>query len=173
MVSRTTALADPPARFRHVLGHFPTGMVAVTAFDGEPVGLAVGSFSSISLDPPMVGFFVDRSSTTWPRIRRAGRFAVNVLGAHQEELCRRFGRKGMDRFAGVRWHPGLGDAPLIEGALAWIECDLDEVLETGDHVLAIGAARRLEVGEEGRPLIFFRGDFTRPVAPPRALEASR
>jgi flavin reductase (DIM6/NTAB) family NADH-FMN oxidoreductase RutF len=140
-------------------------MVAITAFDSEPVGLAVGSFSSISLDPPLVGFFVDRSSTTWPRVRRAGAFAVNVLGVHQEELCRRFGSKGADRFAGVRWRPGSGDAPLIDGALAWIECDIDAVVETGDHVLVMGAVRRLETGEDSRPLVFFRGDLMHVVGP--------
>jgi 3-hydroxy-9,10-secoandrosta-1,3,5(10)-triene-9,17-dione monooxygenase reductase component len=171
MASRSAVFVEPSERFRRVLGHFPTGVVAITAFDGEPVGLAVGSFSSISLDPPLVGFFVDRSSTTWPRVQRAGTFAVNVLGAHQEELCRCFGRKGADRFDGVRWRPGTSDAPLIDGALAWIECEIADVLETGDHMLAIGAVRRLETGEDGRPLIFFRGDFTGIAPRPRAVEA--
>src|SRR5437868_3535599 len=116
-----TALAQPqapvPEEFRRVLGHFPTGVVAITAPDGEPVGMAVGSFASISLEPPLVGFFVDRGSSTWPRVARAGSFAVNVLAADQEAVCRRFGRKGVDRFAGVRWHPGHGDAPLLDGAV--------------------------------------------------------
>src|SRR6476619_3878226 len=95
------------ARYRQVLGHFPTGVVVVTAVDdGEPVGLAIGSFSSVSLDPPLVGFFPDRSSTSWPRIEKAGSFAVNILGEHQEDICRTFASKGGDKFAGIGWKPG-------------------------------------------------------------------
>jgi 3-hydroxy-9,10-secoandrosta-1,3,5(10)-triene-9,17-dione monooxygenase reductase component len=153
--------APAAAEFRRVLGHLPTGVVAITAWDDEPVGMAVGSFVSISLDPPLVGFFVDRGSTTWPRIERAGSFAANVLSAGQEELCRRFGQRGVDRFADVRWQPGHAEAPLIAGAVAWIECDIRDVLETGDHLLVIGAVHRLRGHGDARPLVFFRSDYGR------------
>lgn len=147
------------SEFRRVLGHFPTGVVAVTAFDGEPVGMAIGSFTSISLQPPLVGFFVDQSSTTFPRIQNAGAFAVNVLAHNQSEVCGLFGRKGADRFAGLDWEPGHGGAPLLRDALAWIECDLTDVTAVGDHFLAVGAVRRLSAADERSPLIFFGGDY--------------
>lgn len=163
------AVASPdPTRFRHVLGHVPTPVVVVAAVDDGPVGLAVGSFASISLEPALVGFFVDRGSSTWPRVARAGTFAVNVLADDQEQLCRRFATKGADRFAEVTWHAGHGGAPLLDGALAWIECDLADVVETGDHRLAIGAVRRLDVRDGASPLIFHRSGFARVAAPRRA-----
>jgi len=146
--------------FRRVLSHFPTGMVAVTAFHHETVGMAIGSSCSISLDPPLVGFFVDRSSSTWPAIERAGSFAVNVLGEDQADLCRHFSRKGADRFAGVDWTPGRKGAPLIDDALAWIECEIADVVDVGDHRLVIGSVLDLDVHRRARPLIFFRGELT-------------
>jgi 3-hydroxy-9,10-secoandrosta-1,3,5(10)-triene-9,17-dione monooxygenase reductase component len=149
---------------RRVLRQFPTGMVAITAYDREPVGLTIGSFVSISLDPPLVGFFVDRSSTTWPRLRRAGAFAVNVLAEEHEALCRRFAARGEDRFVDVRWSPGYRGAPLLAGALAWIECDLADIVASGDHHLVVGQVRHLELGPPGTPLVFFRGQFM-PLAP--------
>jgi 3-hydroxy-9,10-secoandrosta-1,3,5(10)-triene-9,17-dione monooxygenase reductase component len=152
---------EVPGAFRRVLKEFPTGVVAITASDGEPVGLTIGSFVSISLGPPLVGFFVDRSSTTWPRIRRAGAFAVNALGEDHEKLCRRFAAIGHDRFADVSWTPGYREAPLLAGALAWIECDVSDVVASGDHYLVVGGVRRLEVGPTGSPLVFFRGQFAR------------
>jgi 3-hydroxy-9,10-secoandrosta-1,3,5(10)-triene-9,17-dione monooxygenase reductase component len=141
---------------RDVLAHFPTGMVAITADDGQPLGLTIGSFTSISLEPPLVGFFVDRSSSTWPRLQRAGAFAVNVLGRRHDDLCRRFAQKGADRFAGVAWVPGRSGCPLIEDALAWIECEIADVIDVGDHHLVVGAVLGLELGQREPPLIFFR-----------------
>ena len=155
-----------PSEFRRVLGHFPTGMVAITAFDDEPVGVAVGSFTSISLDPPLVGFFISDSSTTWPRIERAGSFAVNVLADDQGEVCRLFGLKGAPRFARLDWRLGHRGAPLLTGALAWIECDISEVVELGDHMLVVGAVWRLFAHENGSPLIFFRSGYERLATPP-------
>ncbi|ADB50569.1 flavin reductase family protein [Conexibacter woesei] len=149
------------ASFRRVLAHVPTPVVVVAAFDDAPIGLAVGSFTSISLDPPLVGFFVDHRSSTWPRVARAGGFTVNVLADSQEELGRRFGTKGADRFAGVSWRAGRAGAPLLDGALAWIECELEEVIETGDHQLVMGAVRRLEARDGASPLVFHRSGFAR------------
>ena len=150
------------AKYRQVLGHHPTGVTVITAMaDDEPVGLAVGSFSSVSLEPPLVGFFATHTSSTWPKIRDAGTFCVNVLGEDQEEVCRRFAMSGGDKFAGLGWSPSALGSPLLDGALAWIDCDLDQVVDAGDHVLVLGAVRDLGVGHDGGPLVFFRGGYGR------------
>ncbi|QKG19718.1 flavin reductase [Actinomadura verrucosospora] len=145
-------------RMRRVLGTFCTGVVVVTAMDGdEPVGMACQSFSSLSLDPPLVCFCPGSASTTWPRVRAAGRFAVNVLAADQGEVCRAMA--GRDKFAGVSWTPGPGGSPLLDGALAWIEADIDQELPGGDHTIVVGRVRDLAAGRAERPLLFFRGGF--------------
>ena len=152
------------AKYRQVLGHFPTGVTVITAMDGDtPAGLAVGSFSSVSLEPALVGFFATHTSSTWPRIRDAGVVCVNILSEDQEEVCRRFAMSGGDKFAGLGWTPTGSGSPLLEGALAWIDCDIDSVVEAGDHVLVLGKVRDLGVGHEGSPLVFFRGGYGRFV----------
>ena len=163
---------SPADRFRTVLGHHPTGVTAVTAFDGEPVGMTIGSFCSISLDPMLVGFFVEQGSSTWPRIRRAGTFAVNVLAEDQHELCRVFSTRGAERFANASWSSGLGGAPLLDGAIAWIECEILQLVHAGDHELAIGAVRRFREGPPGRPIVFYRGEYAQ-LAPPQARRDGR
>ncbi len=151
-----------PAKFRQVLGHFATGVTVVTAApDGEPVGLAVGSFSSVSLDPPLVAFFPDRTSSSWPKIQAAGSFCVNVLGEDQEGICRRFATKGDDKFAGLGWTPAGSGSPLLDGVVAWIDCDIQSVSDAGDHYCVLGAVRDLGVGHDGGPLLFFRGGYGR------------
>ena len=150
------------AKYRQVLGHFPTGVTVITAMRGdEPVGLAVGSFSSVSLDPPLVGFFPDRSSSSWPKIEEAGSFCVNILGEDQEDVCRRFAMKGDDKFAGLGWQPAGSGAPILDGVIAWIDCDIAQVVDAGDHFLVLGAVRDLAVGHDGGPLVFFRGGYAR------------
>jgi len=160
-------MSEPPAtfdsaKFRQVLGHFPTGVTVVTAApDSGPVGLAVGSFASVSLDPPLVAFFPDKGSSSWPRIEAARAFCVNVLAEDQEDVCRRFASKDDDKFAGLGWKPGGSGAPRIDGVLAWIDCDIDSVTEAGDHFCVMGRVRDLEVGHAGAPLVFFRGGYGR------------
>jgi flavin reductase (DIM6/NTAB) family NADH-FMN oxidoreductase RutF len=150
------------AKYRQVLGHFPTGVTVITAaLDGTPVGMAVGSFASVSLDPPLVAFFAGHSSTSWPKIKAAGSFCVNILAEDQEEICRRFASKEEDKFAGLGWHPAASGAPLLAGVLAWIDCDIDSVIDAGDHVCVLGRIRELEVGHDGAPLVFFRGGYGR------------
>ena len=157
--------SPPPfdsAKFRQVLGHFPTGVTVVTAAPPEgPVGLAVGSFASVSLDPPLVAFFPDRGSSSWPKIEQAGAFCVNILAEDQEGVCRRFASKGDDKFAGLGWKPAASGAPVLDGVLAWIDCDIDEVLDAGDHFCVLGRVRDLEVAHDGAPLLFFRGGYGR------------
>ncbi|CAN5688221.1 flavin reductase family protein [soil metagenome] len=161
----TSAAASPAvdsARFRQVLGHFPTGVTVVTAVDdGEPVGLAVGSFCSVSLEPPLVAFCPARSSSSWPRIEAAGVFCVNVLNERQEDICRTFASKGTDKFRGVGWHPAASGSPVLADVLAWIDCEIHEVLDGGDHLIVLGKVDELEVADGGGPLLFFRGGYGR------------
>ncbi|MCU1453311.1 MAG: flavin reductase domain protein FMN-binding protein [Acidimicrobiales bacterium] len=155
-----TDVAFDPARFRQVLGHFATGVSVITAMDGDtPVGLAIGSFFSISLDPPLVGFCAAKSSTSWPRIRAVGAFSVNVLAEDQEDICRVFASKEPDKFSGAPWSPSAHGQPLLAGVLASIDCDLEVVHDAGDHEIVVGAVRDLRVKREGGPLIFFRGGY--------------
>lgn len=150
------------ATFRTVLGHFCTGLTIVTAVDlGEPVGLTCQSFASVSLDPPLVLFVAARSSYSWPRIRSAGSFCANVLSDHQEHLGRSFAMKGADKFAGVGWRPGATGSPILDGCLAFVECELDAVHEAGDHDIVVGRVVDLGLAGEGRPLLFYRGGYGR------------
>jgi flavin reductase (DIM6/NTAB) family NADH-FMN oxidoreductase RutF len=150
------------AKFRQVLGHFPTGVVVITAVDhGEPAGIAIGSFASVSLDPPLVGFFPAKTSSSWPRIEAAGYFAVNVLSESQEDICRIFAARGKDKFASIGWKRGRTGAPILHDVLAWLECSIERVEEAGDHFFVLGRVVDLEVVHEGSPLIFFRGGYGR------------
>ncbi|MFJ8075450.1 flavin reductase family protein [Streptomyces sp. NPDC096176] len=149
--------------FRRVLGHFATGVTVVTALDAEgPAGFACQSFSSLSLEPPLVVFMVGRTSTTWPRIARAGTFCVNVLAADQGGLCRGFAVSGADKFAGVAYGPApVTGAPRLEGAAAWIDCTIQTVHTGGDHLIVVGRVESLDADEDGAPLLFHRGRFGR------------
>ncbi len=150
------------AKFRQVLGHFPTGVVVITAInEGAPVGLAIGSFASVSLDPPLVAFFPGKSSQSWPQIEGAGSFCVNILGEHQEDVCRIFASKGADKFATIGWKRGRTGAPILNDVVGWIECSIDRVDDVGDHYFVVGRVIDLEVEHEGGPLIFFRGGYGR------------
>jgi flavin reductase (DIM6/NTAB) family NADH-FMN oxidoreductase RutF len=148
--------------FREVLGHFPTGVAVVTTCepDGTPQGIVVGSFTSVSLDPPLVAFLPARTSSTFPLIREIGKFCVNVLAADQETVCRSFAMgTGADRFTGVPWHAAPGGSPILDGVVAWIDCDIDTIHEAGDHYLVIGAVRDLQIARPTVPLLFFQGGY--------------
>lgn len=148
------------ATYRQVLGHFPTGVTVVAGVEQEePVGLAVGSFFSLSLDPALVGFCVGKSSGSWARIHESGSFCVNVLGADQEDICRVFATSDEDKFASIGWKPTETGSPHIDGVLAWIDCDVEAVHEGGDHDIVVGRVKGMGVGDEGDPLIFFRGGY--------------
>ena len=148
------------AEFRQVLSHYPTGVAAITAVDadGAPLALLVGSFTSVSLDPPLVGFLPDRKSSSWPLIEATGRFAVNVLAADQAEESRSLAGKG-DKFAGVEWRPSPHGLPMLTKALATIECSLHQVVDAGDHVFVMGKVDRLAAHHEGDPMLFWRGRY--------------
>ena len=147
-------------RFRSVLGHFATGVTVITALDGgEPVGFTCQSFQSLSLDPPLVTFAPQRSSRTWPRIRRVGRFCANVLAEGQEDLGRAFAVAGADKYAGTEWSPSPAGSPVLDGVLAWVDCEVVDEHDGGDHVLVVGRVLDLAVPRDARPLLFFRGRF--------------
>jgi len=149
--------------FRSVLGHFATGVAVVTALDeAEPIGLTVQSFCSLSLDPPLILLCPARTSTTWPRIEARGKLCVNLLAENQEHLAKQFARSGTDKFAGVAWsHTATTNSPLLEGSLAWIDCELAEVHPGGDHHVAICKVLELSARSDLMPLIFFKSGFER------------
>jgi 3-hydroxy-9,10-secoandrosta-1,3,5(10)-triene-9,17-dione monooxygenase reductase component len=145
--------------FRAVLGHFATGIVVVAGMDdGVPAGLTCQSFFSLSLEPPLVAIAPGKSSSSWPRAARSGRVCVNVLGSEQETLARSFASSGADKFAGVGWTRSGNGAPRLEAALAWIDCEVLDVREWGDHYLVVAAVESLGSGP-GQPLLFYRGGF--------------
>jgi flavin reductase (DIM6/NTAB) family NADH-FMN oxidoreductase RutF len=153
--------------FRGALSHYPTGVAVVTARepDGTPAAMVVGTFTSVSLDPPLVGFLPDRASTSWPRIRRAGGFCVSVLAADQEHVCRAFFAKEADRFERHTVQDSLFGGPRVVGAVLWVDCAIESVLPAGDHEMVIGRVRDLIVPPEARsPLLFWRGSYGSPLA---------
>jgi flavin reductase (DIM6/NTAB) family NADH-FMN oxidoreductase RutF len=166
----TSEPAFDSRHFRQVLGHFPTGVVVVAAIDdsGQPAGMTVGSFTSVSLDPPMVAFLPDKASTSFPRIASAPSFCVSVLSYDQEDICRAFAAKGGDKFASIRWSPGPSGAPVLDGAVAWIDCEIETVHEAGDHLIVVGRVLNLGVGggSLAAPLLFHRGGYARVGANP-------
>ena len=127
--------------------------------DGDPVGFTCQAFAALSLEPPLVLLAPAKSSTSWPRIAQAGAFCVNILAAHQGGLARTFSVSGADKFAGVEWRPGpVTSSPVLPDALAWVECRLEAIYDSGDHELVTGRVLALDVTER-EPLLYFRGGF--------------
>lgn len=171
-LATATPLTPVPAgdarAFRSVLGHVPTGVTLVTAgvpTDDRPAAaMVVGTFGSVSLDPPLVCFLPDRASTTWPLVRAAGAFTASVLAGDQTDVCRAFARKEDDRFERFGWDRTPGGGHVVRGAAAWVECVVEDVLETGDHDLVLG--RVLALGADPdvpRSLVFSRGAYGVPT----------
>ncbi|GAA3702081.1 flavin reductase [Arthrobacter ginkgonis] len=165
LADQATARSINGDTFRKVMGNYPTGVVVVTATDaaGEPVGMVIGSFTSVSLDPPLVAFLPTKASRTFERMRSATSFCINVLAADQEWLCRHFSAPKEDKFQGVAWHPSPSGAPILDGAVSWIECVPHEVFDGGDHHLVLARVTDLEASRDSLPLLFFQrgyGKFT-------------
>jgi 3-hydroxy-9,10-secoandrosta-1,3,5(10)-triene-9,17-dione monooxygenase reductase component len=149
-----------PGTMRDVLGHFASGVTVVTARGDEgPIGFTCQSFSSLSLDPPLVVIAPARTSRTWPLLRGLGRFCVNVLAEDQTELSIAFARSGADKFAGVPWRPGRFGQPVLEGVVAWIDCELWAEYDGGDHTLVAARVLDLAADPGRRPLLFHRGAY--------------
>ena len=149
------------AEFRRVLGSYPTGVTLVASADENgPFAMVIGSFGSVSLDPPLVQFMPTTNSGTWARIRPTGAYCVNVLGDDQLDLSNSFFNKDVDPFDAIDWRPGPTGSPIIEGCLAWIDCDIDTVYEGGDHHIVVGKVRDLGTSDsEAGPLLFFKGGY--------------
>jgi flavin reductase (DIM6/NTAB) family NADH-FMN oxidoreductase RutF len=157
-----------PTILRRVCGHWATGVALVTGngTDGRPRGLAVNSFTSLSLEPPLILFAPAAASTSWPDIKTSGRFAVNILAGDQAALSHSFARPGGDKFAHVALRPTDDRLPAIAGAAARLVCEIDMVHAGGDHEIVIGRVIGAEHADDPTPLLFYRG---RTVAPPRDL----
>ncbi len=169
---------DPEAaararKFRDVLGLFCSGVTVVASVsDGEPVGMTCQSFSSVSLDPPLVMFSPAKTSRAWPLMQRAGFFCVNILAADQAEISNGMATKGVDKYDGVGWSTATTGAPVIDGVLGYIDCTVHQVVEAGDHYIVIGRVKELAFGDRREdqadgsaqvdPLLFFQGKYTRP-----------
>ncbi|ASU85387.1 flavin reductase [Nocardiopsis gilva YIM 90087] len=171
-MSTTEAVAHPhaPAEADHVratLRHHPAGVVIVTAsVDGQPVGLTATSFTSVSLNPPLVAFYIAESSSTWSRLRLAGEFGVHLLAEEQSDLAARFARKDVDRFAEpTSWRPGPEAVPLLDGASAHLVCRRFDTRLIGDHWLVVGEVTHTLVLEDLRPPLLYHGGAFGGFAP--------
>lgn len=156
-----TLIEIDPSHFRSVLGHYPTGVSVVSGWreKDHAAGLAIGTLTSVSLDPPLVGFCPDKRSGSWPLMRRFGRFCVNVLGADQLDLCEKFATPGADKFDGVSHRLSAHGLPILNGVIASIECDIAAEHDAGDHHFVIGRVLALDILRPGDPLLFFKGAY--------------
>lgn len=147
--------------FRRACGRFATGVAIATALDksGAPQGLTINSFTSVSLDPPLILFCIDKEAQSLDAFHSAAAFAVNILAANQRELSDRFARVRGNRFSGIRWNPGdATGAPLIEDAICTIECKKESCIEAGDHFIFLGLMVDAHPGS-GSPLLYFAGNY--------------
>ena len=145
--------------FRRVLGHLPTGVVVVSArTPAGPIGMAVNSITSVSLEPRLVSICAARTSSTWPQLRRAGRFCISILADHHEGASRQFAAPGVDRFAGLTWHDRPG-GPALDDAVAWLDCEPYAEYAAGDHTIAVVSVVDLAAVDDRRALVFFRGQY--------------
>lgn len=145
--------------FRNTLGQFCTGVVIATGVEnGELKGFAAQSFTSLSLDPPLVAVCPAKTSTSWPKLRASGSFCINVLAADQRVISEQFAKPGMA--ASIAWRPGVTGSPILDGVLAYIDCDLETEHDAGDHTIAVGRVRAIEILDAAKgPLLFFRGAY--------------
>ncbi len=149
-----------PTELRRVFGAFPTGVTAVAAMvDGAPVGLAANSFTSVSLDPPLVSLCIAHTSTTWPVLRPARRLGISVLGAHQEQAGRQLSSVGADRFATLAWRTNELGAVFLHRSSAWLDCSIEREIPAGDHDIILLRVHDLEADHDVQPLVFHASQF--------------
>lgn len=149
-----------PLRMREILGHFCSGLTIVTGMGPEgPIGFTCQSFSSVSLDPALISINPSRSSTTWPVLRDSRVFCVNILPAEHLELSSKFARSGTDKFSGVSYSVSELGNPILDKALAWIDCELFTEHDGGDHTIALGAVKAMHAESDADPLLFFKGTY--------------
>lgn len=145
---------------RDVLGRFATGVTVVTtcADDGAPIGMAVNSFASVSLDPAEILWSITSSAPSRSAFETHKAFAVNIMAAGDDEQVLQFARPSDDKFAGISWRRGWRDVPVLDSAIATLECDIKQMIPCGDHHIMVGSVRAIN-SREGDPLLFFRGKF--------------
>ena len=156
------SLPIEPSSFREALGHYASGITVITSHtDDEPIGFTCQSFYSVSMNPPLVSFSVMSSSASYPRIRQAGRFAVNILAGGQVEISNRFARRGTDKWHQVQWQPSPLGNPIIAGSLHWIDCEIHAEHVAGDHLIVIGEVKALNLQQTtpAQPLLYFKGQY--------------
>lgn len=179
MTSSTTSPTTSPgltpaeefdaAMLRQAFSCFPSGVAAVCAAQGRTlVGMAASSFTSVSLDPPLVSVCIDRASTTWPKLRESASLGVSVLGENHDRVCRQLASKSADRFADLDLHLGNDGALLVADAVAWLECQVHSELPAGDHTIVLLEVTGLKAMPEASPLVFHLSRFRRLVAPETA-----
>lgn len=161
MPSPSPPLPADGRAFRNALSHYPTGVCAITGSDAAnvPVAMVVGTFTSVSLDPPLVGFLPAKSSETWPILRRSGRFCANILTDTQGALCKQMSSKTGDRFAGLSWRPSAQGNAILEGVAGWFDCSIHSITDAGDHEFVLGLVREMAVVNDAKPLLFHCGSF--------------
>lgn len=153
-----------PARLRKIFGRFPTGVVAVCAdIEGKPAGMAVSSFTSVSLQPPLVSICVAETSTTWPELRQAPRLGVSILSAGHATACRQLSAKTGDRFAGLAVERTDLGGVFVLNAAGWLECAIEHEIRAGDHLIVLLRIEAVAVLAEAPPLVFHASRFSRLV----------
>lgn len=148
-------------QFREVLGQYPTGVVAVLGLSaaGEPLGMILGTFASVSLEPPLISFTPSKTSSSWARLRHVARYSVNVLGSHQQDVCRALSSKSPEKFDDVTWELNGNGLPYLPSSVAYLECTRTQVVDGGDHDIVLAQVDELRSGEPNVPLLFFQGGF--------------
>lgn len=157
-----------PLRFREVLGHYASGITVISScLDEEPIGFTCQSFHSVSMNPPLVSFSVMASSYSYPKIRQAGRFAVNILSSKQAAISRLFARQGVDKWQGIDSQTSPLGNPLIAGSLHWLDCEIHAEHVVGDHLIVIGEVKafNLQQAAATQPLLYFKGQYHHLAAP--------
>ncbi|MEH6564516.1 MAG: flavin reductase family protein [Halopseudomonas sp.] len=172
-----------PISFREALGHYASGITVITSeAENQPLGFTCQSFYSVSMDPPLVSFSVKANSYSYPHIRQAGRFAVNILSGKQAGIANQFARQGSDKWRGVKWQPSPLGNPLIDGSLHWLDCEVHAEYAAGDHLIVIGEVKALKLqhflppslqhsfqhSAATQPLLYFKGQYC-SLAEPASL----
>jgi len=157
-----SSTAIEPLSFRKALGHYASGITVITShIDDQPLGFTCQSFYSVSMNPPLVSFSVMSSSASYPGIRQAGRFAVNILSDEQAGISNQFARQGTDKWRGVGWQASPLGNPIIAGSLHWLDCEIHAEHAAGDHLIVIGEVKALNLQEATatQPLLYFKGQY--------------
>jgi len=154
--------AIEPSSFREALGHYASGITVITShMDDESIGFTCQSFYSVSMSPPLVSFSVMSSSASYPKIRQAGRFAVNILSGAQVSISNQFARRGTDKWHEVEWQQSPLGNPIIAGSLHWLDCEIHAEHVAGDHLIVIGEVKalNLQAAAASQPLLYFKGQY--------------